>query len=98
MFYYLKTYNSTLTDAFFSLCTGYKLECEDTCEEVVCLNDQLTQEEVLEEAKNVTTGEKNCERLMCPKPYYKNFDCLDVKTSQQLCFCPKGYKQTQVRI
>ena len=79
----------------FSMCTGYQLECSDNCEDVVCAAPQMSQEEVLE---TVPSGNDECERLMCPKPYYKSFDCINVKSSSQLCFCPQGYKQTQVTL
>ena len=80
---------------YFSKCTGYQLSCSDNCEEVVCAAPQMSKDEVIE-STSVTDEKKDCQRLMCPKPYYKTFECINVKTSSQLCFCPKGYKQTQV--
>ena len=80
---------------YFSKCDGYQLSCSDNCEEVVCAAPQLSKDEVME-APSEFEDKKNCQRLMCPKPYYKTFECINVETSTQLCFCPKGYKQTLV--
>ena len=80
----------------FSNCTGYQLQCQDNCEEVVCVAPQMSKDEVVEATTDEDT--KDCERLMCPKPYQKTFECINVKSSPQLCFCPKGYKQTRVII
>ncbi|RUS82959.1 hypothetical protein EGW08_009296, partial [Elysia chlorotica] len=70
-------------------CNGHVMECRNTCEDVTCLSDQVSKEDILKSGEDT-----NCTRMMCPKPYYSDAECIDVESSSSLCFCTDGKKQT----
>ncbi|CAL1541258.1 unnamed protein product, partial [Lymnaea stagnalis] len=72
------------------VCSGSTLNCDNNCEEVICANSQVPKSKLL-----ATSVDPSCARMICPKPFYANSECMNIATSSQLCFCPEGFKQTQ---
>ncbi|RUS87493.1 hypothetical protein EGW08_004747 [Elysia chlorotica] len=87
---YLENGEESVNGCKDCVCEGNKLRCEDKCEEVICLHSQVSKQQLLESA-----GDLSCAREMCPKPFYASLECINVETSSNLCFCGEGMKQTQ---
>ncbi|XP_070204533.1 mucin-2-like isoform X2 [Littorina saxatilis] len=67
-------------------CEGYKMECQQACEEVICAAGQTPWKDLQEEGE--------CARRMCPDKYQIEKKCIeDVRPNQQ-CYCPTGFFQT----
>ncbi|XP_076452509.1 mucin-6-like [Babylonia areolata] len=83
----IHTGQTLVTGCIECTCTGFQLECESACEDVICAGGQTPWSEI--------KHDPNCTRKMCPKQYEVKRECVSNARRSQQCYCPENMHQTQ---